>query len=161
MKDIQVKCTRCRNKHMESERPEIRDPQYKGMRVFTRVCPRCGCKNFYELTPQFAWCWASGLIEYGDMPPAENTDGSGAILIAHGPKFALKGFLEVTARHGKGSSAGKLLVPGVPESESQEAAGDALEAWLKWCNGLATRDGISLASAALEELERVQPGRSQ
>ncbi|MEC5319282.1 hypothetical protein VSX61_10065 [Brenneria populi subsp. brevivirga] len=143
---VQVKCTRCRNTHFESERISKRDPAYTGIPVFTQVCPCCGCKNFYDLTPQFAWCWASGLIEIGDYPPSPEQDGSGAIMIATGPKYALKGFLDVVARHGKGESAGKLLVPGVPEAPDGAAAIDALTAWLAWCEPrkAAKRDGIKI-----------------
>ncbi|WP_245704060.1 hypothetical protein [Oryzisolibacter propanilivorax] len=109
------------------------------------VCPRCGCKNYYDCTPQVAWCWASGLIEIGDSLPPNEPGGSGAIEIAAGPKYALKGQLSALARHGKGASAGMLLVPGVPEAEGQRAKGDALALWLAWCSRPKSRDGVSFA----------------
>ncbi|WP_304169651.1 hypothetical protein [Lonsdalea britannica] len=145
--NTQVKCTRCRNTHFESERVSKRDPKYKVIPTFTQLCPRCGCKSFYDLTPQFAWCWASGLIEIGDCPPSSEPDGSGAIMFATGPKYALKGFLDVVARHGKGDSTGKLLVPGVPEAPDSDMALDALMSWLAWCEQRkgAQRDGIKIS----------------
>ena len=80
--------------------------------------------------------------------PADKADGSGAIEIARGPKFALKGALQVVARHGKGASSGKLLVPGVPEADGQKAAGDALAEWLTWCGKRKSRDGVAYSSMA-------------
>lgn len=138
--DMQVKCTRCRNTHMKSQRVDKWNKAFCG---HESTCPRCGGKSFYDMTPQFAWCWASGLIEIGDVSPAED---SGAILIASGPKYALKDFIDVVARHGKGASDGKLLVPGVPEAADGDAAIEALETWLKWCepHKTAKRNGITL-----------------
>lgn len=130
MADILVKCTRCRHAHMESERTSVRDKK-KGWSNL--VCPRCSCTSFYDMRPQVAWCWASGLIEVGDQLPGDGPDGAGVIAIASGPKSCLKARLEVLARHGKGASAGRLLVPGIPEAENQVTAADALEVWLAWC----------------------------
>lgn len=99
---------------------------------------------------QVAWCWASGLIEIGDQAPGDSTDGGGAIVIATGPKSSLKGVLSAVARHGMGASAGKLLVPGVPEAGTQKDAADALSAWLSWCaknNGKKHRDGVQFGGS--------------
>lgn len=83
-----------------------------------------------------AYCYASGLIQFGTrLPP-------GAIQIASGKEADLRRVIGVLARHGKGESTGCLLVPGVPEapeSEGDQAKGDALAAWLKWCAGLKDR----------------------
>lgn len=149
--DIHVQCTRCRNKHLKSER-ELVLTAMSGVAISTFVCPRCCCRNFYDLTPQVAWCWASGLIEIGDKPPADNENG-GPIVIATGPKSFLASHLDVVARHGKGASAGKLLVPGVPEASDQDAAADALSSWLDWCaKGKRNRRyGITFSTAAKEE----------
>lgn len=79
-----------------------------------------------------AYCYASGLIQFGQRTPP------GAIQIAYGREADLRRVIGVLARHGKGESAGCLLVPGVPEapeSEGDQAKGDALAAWLKWCAG--------------------------
>jgi hypothetical protein len=146
MKDIPVQCCRCRNQHMESER--VKKPNKKlstpgGIKASDLCCPRCGCASFYDMRPQVAWCWASGLIEVGDTAPSD------AIQIASGPKARLGGRLSVLARHGQGASNGKLLVPGVPEAESQAAKGDALAAWLTWCAIRASRShgGVVFAQA--------------
>lgn len=141
--DIPVQCTRCRNRHMESERVGMQSKQIPGAKDM--VCPRCSCKSYYDLRPQVAWCWASGLIEIGDEMPADSDDGSGAIPVAAGPKAFLKGALDAVARHGYGASSGKLLVPGVPEASSQKEACDALSKWLTWCakgNGKKGRHGV-------------------
>lgn len=138
MTDILVKCTRCRNEHMESER--VRKPRCSI--ASDLCCPRCGGTSFYDMRPQVAWCWASGLIEVGDSMPDDGPDGSGAIQIASGPKAFLTGRLSVVARHGQGASAGKLLVPGVPEADGQTAKVDALVAFLAWCGKGKPRDGV-------------------
>lgn len=148
---IPVQCCRCRNRHMKSERvnkPNKRLSTPGGIKASDLCCPRCGCTTFYDLRPQLAWCWASGLIEIGDTVPSD-----GAIQIASGPKANLQGRLSVLARHGQGASAGMLLVPGVPEADSQQAKGDALAAWLAWCAWCARRPsrrhpGVVFARAA-------------
>lgn len=45
-KDALVKCTRCRNTHLESARIESA-PNKTGMT--TMICPRCGGHSFYRL----------------------------------------------------------------------------------------------------------------
>lgn len=75
-----------------------------------------------------AYCWASGLIQFGRTVP------DGAIEVARGQARPLRDVVGARARHGKGKSAGLLLVPGVPEADDQVEAGDALAAWLKWCS---------------------------
>lgn len=79
-----------------------------------------------------AYCYASGLIQFGSTTPP------GAIQIASGREAALRRVIGVLARHGKGESTGCLLgigVPEAPDSEGDQAKGDALAAWLKWCAG--------------------------
>lgn len=142
MKDIPVQCCRCRNKHMESQRvskPSKLMGAHSSINVTDSCCPKCNARSFYDLTPQVAWCWASGLIEIGDNVP------EGAIEIAVGPKCSLKSILDVKARHGMGASAGKLLVPGVPEAEDQKGAADALAAWLAWCGKSKSLNGVVFA----------------
>ena len=46
--DIHVQCTRCRNKHMESERKEGPAGRF-GLRKL--LCPRCGGHTYYKLDP--------------------------------------------------------------------------------------------------------------
>ncbi|MGB3067053.1 MAG: hypothetical protein WBC18_00820 [Ottowia sp.] len=148
MNDIEVKCTRCRHACMESEWLDVPSKRFSG--CTERTCPRCGCKSYYDMTPQVAWCWASGLIEIGDQAPADQVDGSGPIVIARGPRHALNAHLGAWARHGQGRSAGKLLVPGVPEADTQREKGDALGKWLAWCSGsrAAKRNGVTLTQMA-------------
>lgn len=141
--NIPVKCTRCRHSCMESEWVDMPSKRYGGCTEAT--CPRCGCKSYYDCSPQVAWCWASGLIEIGDALPPSSPDGGGAIEIARGPKFALKGQIGVVARRGYGAGAGQLLVPGVPEAEGQQAKGDALAQWLGWCGKRKSRDGVTFS----------------
>ena len=142
--DIPVKCTRCRHQCMESEWQD-QPVKCSGSSVTEKVCPKCGCKSYYDMRPQVAWCWATGLIEIGDKAPEDITDGSGVIVIASGPKFGIYGLLSVLARQGQGASAGKLLVPGVPEAKTPDDKADALSAWLNWCakgNGKKHRHGV-------------------
>ncbi len=149
MADIPVQCTRCRNKHMESERKAVPRHDSEGFITFSDLCcPRCGAKSFYDMRPQVAWCWASGLIEIGDAAPA-GTKGTGCIVIASGPKASLVSRLTVMARHGQGASNGKLLVPGVPEATNQAGKGDALEVWLAFC---ARRNGFQGVYFVTEKL---------
>ena len=129
-----IKCTRCRHKMTESDLVEKRTKKSMSLGYAFNVCPRCGCQSYYDLTPYYAWCWASGLIELDEQPPKDESDGSGSIVFAYGPICELKPFVEVMARHGKGNSAGKLLVPGVPEAPDQDAAFDALDSWVARCS---------------------------
>ena len=119
-----VQCCRCKNKHMESDR--VPKPDAKCSFLSNMVCPRCGANAYYDLHPMIAWCFASGEIELGESCP------DGAIKFAHGPKSFLKSVISAVARHGYGANAGKLLVPGIPEAESQRAAGNALKAFVDW-----------------------------
>lgn len=141
--DTSVKCSRCRHACMLSDWLDVPHKKFAG--CTEKACPRCGCKSYFDMTPQVAWCWASGLIEIGDALPTANAGGGGAIEIARGPKFALKGQLSVFARHGQGASNGKLLVPGVPEADGEHAKGDALAEWLAWCGKRKGRDGVTFS----------------
>lgn len=77
------------------------------------------------MTKTKAFAWRSGLIEFGERIPS----GALPILTARGKSFA-KSTIEATARH---SYDGKqLLVPGVPEAESDNDAMAAFERWLAW-----------------------------
>ena len=135
--DIPVKCCRCRNQHQKSERNDV---PVKGSMIATQsVCPRCGCHSYFDMRPFSAWCFATGLIEFGDP----GSEPEGAIVIASGPKTELKYRVGVFARHGY--EHGVLLVPGVPEVDDQSLKGDALEKWLLWCakgNGKKSSHGV-------------------
>lgn len=140
--DIICKCTRCKNTHMESSRVSV--PYKSDPAMHELVCPKCRCRSFFDMTPSVAWAWASGLIEIGDTVP------DGAIKIAEGPMCDLKLKVGVAARHGRGNCAGKLLVPGIPEAETEQTKGDALARWLEWCakgNGKKHRNGVVFVTA--------------
>jgi hypothetical protein len=92
-----------------------------------------------------AWVWASGLIEFGVLTP------EGAVEFAYGPEPHLKEIVTALAREGQGRSAGKLLVPGIPEASTPETKVDALEAWLNWAakgNGKTYMHGVRFRGAA-------------
>ena len=89
--------------------------------------------------PVFAWAWQSGLIEFGRVVP------EGALMFATGIDTALQQQVGALARHGQGQSDGKLLVPGVPEAETEFQQVDALIVWTEWCaqgNGQPEAGGV-------------------
>lgn len=63
-----------------------------------------------------AYAWASGLIEF-TTPKRRRCVPSGALQIAKGPRKKLRLIVSALAREGMGASAGKLLVPGIPEAD--------------------------------------------
>lgn len=67
-----------------------------------------------------AYAWQSGLIEFSQRVP------KGALLICEGPAKDVKHHVTCLARLGYD---GSLLVPGVPEAESENAKIDALIAF--------------------------------
>lgn len=130
-----MKCCRCRHQHTGADRVDV--PSKKFANATESTCPKCGAHSFYDMTPQVAWCWASGLIEFGNELPSAD-----AIEIARGPHYAIRGQVGVHARHGYGENKGKLLVPGVPEAANQLAGLEALDRWLKQINRRKPRDGV-------------------
>ncbi|EJI4854881.1 host nuclease inhibitor protein [Salmonella enterica] len=64
-----------------------------------------------------AYCWASGLIEFGHTLP------EGALPIVTGSEKKVCEEVEVLARH---AYNGELLVPGIPEAAGQNEAREAL-----------------------------------
>lgn len=147
--NLKVKCTRCRNQHIESDRKQKPNSEYKGITVSDSVCPRCGAKSFYDMTPQVAWCWRTGVIEFGDTLPTDKPDGSGAIEIAQGPIYALKGRVSALARHGYRDAM--LLVPGIPEASNDDDAIKALDRWLAFCGRMGIRDGVSFTKPGIPD----------
>jgi hypothetical protein len=83
------------------------------------------------LLPQkgIAIAWASGLIEFIAAP---KRCPAGAIVVARGDLAEIRKSTETRARHGYD---GTLLVPGVPEAETPDAALDALIKWRDWAFG--------------------------
>ena len=133
-----MKCCRCRHQHTPAERLYVASKKWAEVKEST--CPKCGARSYYDMTPQVAWCWASGLIEIGNELP-----GDGAVEIARGPRYAINGQVSVHARHGYGESEGKLLVPGVPEAADQLSGLEALDRWLKQINKRKPCDGVVFA----------------
>lgn len=78
-----------------------------------------------EVAVSIAWCWRSGEIAI--VPVAGAVVPGGAIVIAAGPDEALRAAIEGNERLAYDGTT--WLVPGVPEAESDAAAGDALEAF--------------------------------
>lgn len=76
-----------------------------------------------------SFAWEAGLIEFGDTLP----DGALPIATAANEQQArkMRESVEVLARHGKGASKGKLLVPGIPEAANQREAMKALQRFAK------------------------------
>ncbi|EBC0454959.1 host nuclease inhibitor protein [Salmonella enterica] len=64
-----------------------------------------------------AYCWASGLIEFGNPLP------EGALPIIVGEEKQVRDVVGVLARH---AYNGNLLVPGIPEAESMDEYRGAL-----------------------------------
>jgi hypothetical protein len=75
-----------------------------------------------------AYCFDNGVIQFGDIEPA------GAVTIARGPESELRAEMDVACRHGH--NKGVLLVPGVPESPTQQTG---MTAVLKFCEWMKTR----------------------
>ena len=71
-----------------------------------------------------AYCYASGEIEVGPTKPV------GAIVFARGSTPALRRLVEATARHAYDGKT--LLVPGVPEADTQQQGIAALIGWVRW-----------------------------
>jgi hypothetical protein len=71
-----------------------------------------------------AYCYASGQIGFG----AEIPDG--AMPVCHGPAPLVRAEVSVTARLAHDGET--LLVPGVPEAESQNEGLGALARWCEW-----------------------------
>lgn len=111
----------------------------------------------------YAWCWATGLIEFGDKVPDD------AIKLGRGPDRALRERLQVLARHGMGRSAGQLLVPGVPEAVGQKEGLREVQSFLVWAATTTNfrRDNCSVmfwpyqADQCLQLRERVNERRAR
>lgn len=87
-----------------------------------------------------AFCWASGLIQFGDQVP------EGAIEIARGDDQVVRENLVTNSRHAYDNVS--LLVPGVPEAANQTEGGDALECFIRL---LAKYDSAAFQVAYVED----------
>jgi hypothetical protein len=65
-----------------------------------------------------AFAWQSGLIEFGNRVP------EGTLLIVEGPAKRVRSAVDVMARHSRTND--QLLVPGIPEAETDDDKLDAL-----------------------------------
>ncbi len=77
----------------------------------------------------FAYCFACGVIKFGDTVP------KGALAFVKGREDAVRDLICATSRHAYDGQT--LLVPGVPEAVNQA---DGIEALIKYCDWLAQRD---------------------
>ena len=107
MVDVDIKCCRCRHEHKESDRGEV--PSKRIARAYQSICPKCGAHSYFDMTPQVAYCWSTGEIEFGDEKAEES------IALATGPKCELKPFIASIARLAYDGHT--LLVPGLPEAD--------------------------------------------
>ena len=98
----------------------------------------------------FAFCYASGLIAFGRKVP------DGAIVIAKGSAQPVREFIETQARHGYQTKLVRgrhqripgtdhLLVPGVPESDTEAVKLAKLSQWLWWIDGHPPKDVLVFA----------------
>jgi len=71
-----------------------------------------------------AYCYRSGQIRFGTKVP------EGAIQVAKGPAKPLREMIRNVARHAYDGTT--LLVPGVPEAETDEDAETALMRFCAW-----------------------------
>lgn len=71
-----------------------------------------------------AYCYRSGQIQFGRSLP------EGAIKVAEGPSKKLRAMIGVTSRHAYDGKT--LLVPGIPEAETEKEAEAALRRFLDW-----------------------------
>lgn len=81
-----------------------------------------------------AYCFASGEIEFvpspGPVPPGAIAFADNDILL---PDLSDEEFVrKVTIRARLAFDGKTILVPGIPEAESQVEAGRALQAWVEW-----------------------------
>jgi len=74
----------------------------------------------------FAYCWASGLIEFGRKVP------EGAIQISKGTGRKWKERIQVRARLAYDGKS--YLVPGIPEGEDNKAKVEALARFAQFVN---------------------------
>jgi hypothetical protein len=71
-----------------------------------------------------SYCYRSGQIRFGRKVP------EGAIQIAQGPAKPLRELIRNVARHAYDGTT--LLVPGIPEAETEQEAEAALRRFLVW-----------------------------
>lgn len=84
----------------------------------------------------YAYCWQSGLIEFGTEVP------EGAMPMVSVDDQAVRDLLQATARLAHDNET--LLVPGVPEALDEEAKLDALDRFMQWLRRRGWPTGLRL-----------------
>lgn len=143
-------CTRCRNKHLESER--IEEPRKGDAFASEMCCPRCRCRSYYDITPAKAWCSMSGVIVIGRVDEDQKPDGASdrPIFFATGPYGDLKARIDTYANRERGSFV--WTVPGMPEAKDEKDALALLRLWVSKC---AVKTGTRYARGVVFELKEV------
>ena len=83
-----------------------------------------------------AYCWASGLIEFGESVP------EGAIPMISGDDQKVRALMDAVARIAYDNVT--LLVPGVPEAGDDAAKYAALQKFLAWLRSRGDAKGLTL-----------------
>lgn len=83
-----------------------------------------------------AYCWASGLIEFGESVP------EGAIPMISGDDQKVRELMDAVARIDHDNVT--LLVPGVPEADDEDAKYAALQRFLDWLRSRGDAKGLAL-----------------
>ena len=142
--DRNCQCTRCKNKHLESERKSVQDKKFSF--ASDLVCPRCGCKNFYDITPAKAWCRMSGVIGMGTADEQLDPYAGKPILFATGPHC------DLTTRLNREAERAMFgwVVPGMPKAKDEKDAMVILRLWVNRCS---YANGSRLARGVVFDLE--------
>ena len=82
-----------------------------------------------------AYCWRSGHVEFGRTVP------DGAILIIRGPDELVRELVEPACRLAYDNKT--LLVPGIPEADSDDAACKAAMSFICWIESRVRRRGLN------------------
>lgn len=83
-----------------------------------------------------AYCWKSGLIEFGESVP------EGAIPMISGDDQKVRELMDAVARTDHDNVT--LLVPGVPEADDEDAKYAALQKFLDWLRSRGDAKGLAL-----------------
>lgn len=86
---------------------------------------------------EFAYCWRSGVVEFGKELPA------GAIAITRGAGIVWREWVAIKCRLAYDGKT--LLVPGIPEAEDDEAAFTALKKFCDWIEKCNTKRNANMA----------------
>lgn len=90
-----------------------------------------------------AYCWASGLIEFGESVP------EGAIPMVSGDDQKVRELMDAVARIAHDNVT--LLVPGVPEADDDKAKHAALQKFLGWLRSRGDAKGLTLVMQTIRQ----------